>query len=313
MSEAKVPRSGAPLDPSRIPSLAPEEVHEILDRWFASHAARAVAQVPQRPGEKAVVFADTHSDWPTVQFLARRAFDPARGAGWLIGTGDYVDRAPPELRFGSAINALFLLSLQLEHPGRVVLLRGNHETQRVIPILRREVDDEANSLWGEKSGIALRLEDAFDRLPLAATTESGAYLAHAGFPRKRSRGGWQAALERGSVEMLEDVVWNDLEGSSYAGGRGLDLDPITEPETLAFLKEAGLSVFLRGHDPSQAGQVRFQDHVLTLHTSRIYDWAGLHLAEVPLDRPMKGVRDLHHETFAPPPIPPVAPAWRKGP
>lgn len=308
-SSAPVGR-GPGLEASRVPSLAPEQVHELLDRWFSAHPAQNVWEIPSRAGERALVFGDTHSDWPTVEMLARRAFDPGKGDGWLVGTGDYVDRAPPELPFGSAINALYLLSLQLAHPGRVVLLRGNHETQRTIPILRREVDDEASELWGGKSGLGARLEDAFDRWPLAASTESGVYLAHAGFPRKRGKGGWQAALGTGSIETLEEVVWNDLEGSSYAGGRGLDLEPITEAETISFLDEAGFSVFLRGHDPSEAGRARFQDRVLTLHSSRIYEWAGLHLVEVPLDRPVKKVADLHHEVFAAPPIPPLAPAWR---
>lgn len=298
-------------EPGSIPSLDPSEVHELLDRWFATYPARAVEEVPERKGESALVFGDTHSDWPTTLFLAERAFSPSEGCGWVMATGDYVDRAPPELPYGSAINAVLLLSLQLAHPGRAVFLRGNHETQRAIPVLRREVDDEATQLWGPESRLGGRIEDAFDRWPLAACTSSGAYLAHAGFPRTRPGGGregWKKALAHPSVEVLEEVVWNDLDASAYQGGRGLSIPAITEAETLEFLKEAGLTVFLRGHDPSDAGRARFHDRVLTLHTSRIYDWAGLHWAKVPLDRPIRDLRDVDHRTLTPPPIPATAPA-----
>lgn len=294
-----------PLDPPSIPLLPPEEVSELLETFLSQVPGRSFCEVPSQPGRKALVFGDTHSDWPTVQALARRALQDPAGT-WLMSTGDYVDRAPPELPFGSVINALYLLSLRLAHPDRVVLLRGNHETQRQLPILRNEVVDEARSLWGEPGGgIGDRILDAFDHLPLAATTESGAYLAHAGFPRERGKGGWKAALEKGGLQVLEEVVWNDLAVSSYAGGRGLEIPPISERETIEFLREADLAVFLRGHDPTEAGRARYLNRVLTLHTSRVYDWAGLHVAEFPLDGALRDLRDVVHSTLEPPPIPPV--------
>ncbi len=317
-AHADLPRSVAQVlsSPQDVPSLPLETVEEVLDRWEAQVPARTTATVRLRPGKRALVFGDTHSDWPTVQMLAGRVLGPGRDdLDLLVGTGDYVDRATPELPFGSVVNALLLLSLELSEPERVLLLRGNHETQRTIPILRAEVVDEANDVWGAGTGVGRRLERAFDRMPLAAETESGAYLAHAGFPRDRGKAGWKGALAHESVKVLEEVVWNDLEVSSFAGSRGLEIAPITEGETLEFLHEAGLGVFLRGHDPMEAGKSRYQDRVLTLHTSRVYDWAGLHVAELPLDGKVRDLRDVRHLTLEAPPIPGSAraPAPRRYP
>lgn len=305
MSDRVVAEGELP-DPTRFPVWSEESVLELLDRWLSSHPAKGVERIGEVAGHSALVFGDTHSDWPTVQQLATRALASEEKLGWLMATGDYVDRALPELPWGSVVNALYLLSLQLARPGRVILLRGNHETQRLIPILREEVVDEARQLWGRASRVGDRIDDCFDRLPLACETASGVYLAHAGFPRGGDPGSWRARLARPSVETLEQTVWNDLSVSSFAGGRGLDLDPITESETLAFLDENHFGVFLRGHDPTEAGRARYHDRVLTLHTSRVYDWAGLHVAEVPLHGEVRDLRDLVHRTIEAPPVPPVA-------
>lgn len=289
-------------DPSSVTLWDASRVHELLDRFFSTVPAERTHEVPWARGRRALVLGDTHTDWPTSLSLARQALG-SEDMGYLFATGDYVDRAPPELPFGSVVNALFLLSLRTKEPERVVLLRGNHETQRDIPILLNEVVDEATSLWGPGEGVGGRVLDAFDRLPLAASTESGAYLAHAGFPRDRGSAGWKGRIAGGGIDMLEEVVWNDLQVSAYVGGRGLEIPPISEEETLAFLREAGFEVFLRGHDPTEAGRARYQNRVLTLHTSRVYEWAGLHVAELPLDRRVRDLRDVVHRTLRPPPLP----------
>ncbi|MDE1820620.1 MAG: serine/threonine protein phosphatase [Euryarchaeota archaeon] len=300
---ANSPKPPFPLDPRGIPHLAPEDVHELLDRWFSSFPATTLQELPAVPHGRALVFGDTHSDWPTVEALSREAMTPQGPLTHLVGLGDYVDRTLPELPHGSVVNALFLLSLRLCHPDRVVLLRGNHETQHLIPILRPEAVDESDELWGRESGVGRRIEQAFDRLPLMATTESGGYLAHAGFPRERNPKGWKTHLDARSLKLLEEVVWNDLEVSSFSGGRGLEISPISQAETLEFLSQAGCSVFLRGHDPTEAGKARYDNRVLTLHTSRVYDWAGLHVAELPLDGRVRDLRDVRCRRIEPPPIP----------
>ena len=81
-------------DPRRWSKIQGEEVLELLDRWRSSVRPCSVADVTGPPGARALVVGDTHSDWPTLDLLARQALLPPGSSDVLIATGDYVDRAP---------------------------------------------------------------------------------------------------------------------------------------------------------------------------------------------------------------------------
>ncbi len=275
------PPNDLPLDPLSIPALAETDVLEALDRILPALPGRALLDLPEVPGARAWVLGDTHGDWPTAKALLDERILRREGRDRAIFLGDYVDRTPAGLPQGSLVNALYLLSLNAALPGRVHLLRGNHETQRQIPGILREAHEEARELFGTETPVGERLEDAFERLPLAARLDSGFYLAHAGFPRGTGAS-WRERFLREDEDLLFQVVWNDPEVSPVAGKRGIPISPFTEGETEDFLRALGARLFLRGHDPYLAGQYRFHDRVLTLHTTRVFAWAGVWMASVPL-------------------------------
>lgn len=62
---------------------------------------------------------------------------------FLIGLGDYVDRKDASLR-----TILFLLIVALKNPGRVILLRGNHEDLNFN--LQYGIDAEIKAIFGEE-------------------------------------------------------------------------------------------------------------------------------------------------------------------
>ncbi len=274
-------RDDRPIDPREISSWDGTEALERLDRWAERWPARALEELPSARGAEATVLGDTHGDWPTVEWLAAQFLEGPRSTARWIALGDFVDRTPPSLPQGSLRNAMYLLSLKAAYPDRVTLLRGNHETQRRIPAGMASVADEARELWGV-APVAERVQDLFDRLPLAARTESGAYLAHAGFPMARS-GDWRAELAAESERVLLEVVWNDVEGSPACGQRGIEQEPIRASNLETFLARSDCRVFLRGHDPDIAGQFRFDRRLLTVHSTRVFERAGLTLARLPLD------------------------------
>lgn len=299
-----------PLDPLAIPDLLETEALEALDRILPALPGRSLLDFPTVRGSCAWVLGDTHADWPTARAVLTERVLRRGGSDRAIFLGDYVDRTPPELPFGSLVNALYLLSLTAAFPERVQLLRGNHETQRRIPGVLQEAHEEAKELFGARTPVGERLEDAFERLPLAARMESGYYLAHAGFPRE-SGGSWRERFSREDDELLFEVVWNDLEGSPVAGQRGIPISPFTEPETEDFLRAVGATLMLRGHDPYLAGQYRFHDRVLTLHTTRVFGWAGLWVAGVPLGAE-KGPRSrVEPVRLEPAPLPPIRSQGKK--
>ena len=293
----------APIGPVRWSQPSEHQALEELDRIVSALPGKPFLEVPERSGAHAWLFGDTHGDWPTAQRVLEAALRSGEGRDRAIFLGDYVDRTPPELPHGSVLNALSLLSAAATLPDRVVLLRGNHETQRQIPGILREAAVEARSLWGERTPMAERLEDAFGRLPLAALLSSGVYLAHAGFPRTRSAASLPEEFARTDDGLLFEVVWNDVLGSPVAGSRGIPCPPFTEEEVGAFLRSIEAEIFVRAHDPYLAGQWSLGGKVLTLHTTRVFLWAGLWRACVPLSGRV-GPGQVRLEPVEPAPLPP---------
>jgi hypothetical protein len=282
-------RTAPLLGPEEILGLSPEDADGLLDRLEAEVPGRPrLVRLAAEGVTSAVVFGDTHGDWRSTRAPIDR-FLAAPTATYLIGLGDYVDRAPPDCGEGSVANALWLLQLAAAYPDRVYLLTGNHETVRRIPALPHSLPEEVDQLWGPDDERYYRLLGLLERGPLAAITGNGAYLAHGGFPRGQPDD-WERRLSEGSDDVFLDVTWSDCAPSRIA--RGV-LTPFDEAELDAFLARAGCTVFLRGHDPDVTGRPLFHGHCLTLHTTRYYQrYGGVIYAVVPMGRPLRDTTDL---------------------
>jgi hypothetical protein len=281
MSAADGPRRTGLPAPLELLRLDAREADALLDRLEA--------EVPSCPGvvrldvpgaDEAIVIGDTHGDWRSTEAAVDRFLeDPRRRL--FVGLGDYLDRAPDDCAEGSVVNALLLLDLVARYPQQVVLLRGNHEMNRAIPVLPHDVPEEVDALWGPEPERCHRLEALLERGPLAAVTASGAYFAHAGFPRNAGAD-WATRLDRPDEELLLDQVWAECSESRLRRG----VPRFTLADWRRFSKQAGVSIFLRGHDPDLNGRWSFDGHCLTLHTSRIYErYGGVLMARVDLKRP----------------------------
>jgi calcineurin-like phosphoesterase family protein len=283
--------------PADILKLEPEEADELLDRLEAGvPVAPALVDVPTTAGGMGFVFGDTHGDWRSSEAIAAR-FLSRPASSYLIGLGDYVDRAPDDCAEGSVANSLFLLQLVERFPGRVLLVKGNHELHRVLPVLPHDLDAEVDELWGPDVRRYARLVGLLERGPLSVRSGSGAYFAHGGFPRVPKGVPIAEAFETLSEDQIVDIVWGEC-GASRSH-RGVSA-PFTERELKAYLTGVGATIFLRGHDPDLNGKPVFDDRCLTLHTSRIYErMGGVLCAEVPLDRRIRNLQDVrvdHLET-----------------
>lgn len=235
---------------------------------------------------RAIVFGDTHGDWRSTRLVAEEFLaDPSTTA--LIGLGDYVDRAPPDCGEGSVANLLYLLGLAADHPDRVWLLQGNHETARRLPVLPHDLPEEVDQLWGPEQRRYDRLLALAERGPAIARTASGVLLAHAGFPRSAR---WRQELTEGQEAPWLDCVWASCAASALHRAAA---PSFTEAELEGFLAQSGARLFLRGHDPDIAGRWVFRDRVLTLHTCRAYErYGGVITADIPMDRQVGGAPDV---------------------
>ena len=275
--------------PADLLKLSPEEADRLLDRLEATVPVRpGLVDLPARLGTEAIVFGDTHGDWRSTEPIVD-VFLERPGENCLVGLGDYVDRAPDDCGEGSVANALFLLGLAAEFPDRVFLLQGNHEAVRRIAALPHDLPEEVDQLWGPDQERYDRLMALLERGPLAALTESGAYLAHAGFPRAGATE-WRARFDSPTDETLLDVLWTDCAPSRIDRGISTPFDALA---LTRFLTASGAYVFLRGHDPDVTGRPLFGGRCLTLHTTRFYQrFGGVVYARVPLRRPVRSTDDL---------------------
>ncbi|MGB6443488.1 MAG: metallophosphoesterase, partial [Thermoplasmata archaeon] len=262
-------------------------------------------KVPVRPGfvelpskgfTEAVVFGDTHGDWRSSLEVQRAFLEEPGGPRCLVGLGDYVDRHPTDCGAGSVANAFLLLGIAARYPDRAFLLQGNHETTRRIPTLPHTLAEEVDELWGPQSDRYTRLVALLERVPLAAATTTGAYLAHAGFPRGPLPASWRRRFEEVDDDRLTEIVWAECDASRNRRGVA---EPWGADDLGRFLARAGLAVFLRGHDPDIAGRPLYGGRCLTLHTTRIYErYGGVLIARLPLDRPVESVADVRVEHLA---------------
>lgn len=294
-----------PVVPHDLASVDEETVLLLVERLSdtTTKTPEGLLELPAGEGE-AVVLGDIHADWPTLEQVAREHLEGATPVRRFILLGDYVDRAPEHLPFASLVNALLVLSLMAAYPDRVIALKGNHEAYRETPSLSCDLLRESDDAWGSPT-VGERVLDLLEALPLAVTTESGAYLAHAGFPLKKD---WKAALRNPTETTILQVCWNDVELSPTCGARGIDQTPINEQNLGEFLARSGTSVFLRGHDPAVVGKSLYHDRLLTLHTTRVYEERGLYLAYLPLSGRVRDLSGVRLRKIEPAPLPPARPS-----
>ncbi len=276
------------LAPEEILALRPAAADGLLDRLEREVPRRpALVELPSREVGSALVFGDSHGDWPSTTRIVR-AFEQAGPGSVLVGLGDYVDRAPEDCPSGSVANALYLLGLAAERPDRVFLLQGNHETVRRIGAFPHDLPDELDALWGPSASRYPRLMALLERGALAATV-AGTYLAHAGFPVARRPADWRAAFPPTDDDALAEIVWAECDASEIRRGGA----PVwTRKDLDAFLGASHLGTFWRGHDPDLTGRPLYDQRVMTLQTTRYYAaYGGVVYAELPLDRPVATVRE----------------------
>ncbi|MGP8074900.1 MAG: metallophosphoesterase [Thermoplasmata archaeon] len=286
----------APLLPDsaeQVLSLGPAEADALLSELEQTVPRRpAFVTLAESRWDRAFVFGDSHGDWRSSGEVVQR-FEAGGPGAVLVGLGDYVDRPPRDCGEGSVANAIFLLSTAARHPDRVFLIQGNHETARRVGVSPHDLPDEIERLWGPRPERYSRLMGLLERGPIAVATASGAYLAHAGFPRHLGPGTWSQVFDRVDDELLFEIVWAECAESRHRRGAAEPWGPDALDQ---FLAASGLSIVLRGHDPDLAGKKLYGDRVVTLHTTRTYQrYGGVLVGVLPLASPLPSVSDLSIE------------------
>ncbi|HDN01886.1 MAG TPA: serine/threonine protein phosphatase [Candidatus Bathyarchaeota archaeon] len=209
---------------------------------------------------------DTHGDLESTRSVVSKELEKSA----MIFLGDYVDRGPKQLE-----NIIYLLELKLDHPDRIILLRGNHET----PLANRFYGFESVVTRMYDSKTYGRFTEVFSVMPYAALT--GNVLAlHGGIARKLRSLDDIRNLRKGIVEpyressLALEILWNDpSEDVEWFGPsiRGEGIYVFGPRAYESFARDNNIDFMVRAHQVFTKGyNWYFNGKVLSIFSARHY-------------------------------------------
>lgn len=198
------------------------------------------------------VVGDTHGNLEAAKQPAERA---VRKEIPIVYLGDYVDRGNKQLETLSQV-----VSLKIERPEKVILLRGNHESEQMnrrYGFYRQLKRNYSESLFRE-------ILDLYERFPAAAVLGEEYFAAHGGIPRNATSVSQIRDLDNGS-ESYNEIMWNDpsekidrFKHNFKRGGYQL----YGEEAVKEFLEVNDLSMIIRAHQVQSRGYRYYFDKKL---------------------------------------------------
>ncbi|KAJ2777412.1 putative serine/threonine protein phosphatase [Coemansia javaensis] len=183
--------------------------------------------------------------------------------------GDYVDRGHHSVETMS-----LLACLKLQHPRRVHLLRGNHESRSITRTYGFYA--ECMQKYGS-AGVWRDFTDLFDCLALAVTIDDSVFCVHGGLSPSILHIDQMRALDRfGEIPSegpLADLLWSDPDPDVGTFGRSQRGAGFTFGAAAVdrFLHVNGMSHVLRAHQLCMEGYlVLFNDRLSTVWSAPNY-------------------------------------------
>ncbi|MBO3832649.1 MAG: metallophosphoesterase [Candidatus Brockarchaeota archaeon] len=202
--------------------------------------------------KKAVFVGDTHGDFESSKYVFDN-FDTKRYT--LIFLGDYVDRGPQQLQ-----NITFLFRRKLENPEKVILLRGNHETQEINRFYG--FINELIDRYDEKDAVILweRFNEVFSLMPYGCLVNNRILAIHGGLASGLTTLEQIERLMKGEKDPKNPIafqlLWNDpreevmgFAPSDRGGGIMLFGKDVVEE----FERRNKISLIIRSHEPVPEG------------------------------------------------------------
>jgi len=227
--------------------LSKDEVLELLD--VVKPIFESEPSLIRIETKRVVFVGDTHGDFESSKYVFE-SFDPKLYT--IVFLGDYVDRGPQQLK-----NIAFLFGKKLEFPGRVILLRGNHETiemNRVYGFLNELLGlyrDDGVEVWR-------RFNEVFSLMPYGCLVNGKILAVHGGLASGLSTIRQIERLPKGETDPTDPIafqlLWNDpseeVEGfaPSRRGALYYGRDVVEN-----FEKRNRISLIVRSHEPIPEG------------------------------------------------------------
>ncbi|MGM0405996.1 MAG: metallophosphoesterase [Thermoplasmatota archaeon] len=217
----------------------------------------------EKDWKKFVVVGDTHGDLDAVQFPVNKAVEKDIP---IVFLGDYVDRGKNQLE-----SLAFVLNLKVERPKKVVLLRGNHETERMnrsygfTEVLNKRYSWNLYEL----------IKSLYRKLSAAAVIDNDHFLAHGGISKGVKMVDDINGLKH-TDDAYKELFWNDpneevedFEVNYIRGGYNMYGEKAVEE----FLQLNDLKKIIRAHQCFKQGfRYFFGEHVVSIFS--IPDYCG---------------------------------------
>ncbi len=218
---------------------------EVSEEAFLEEIDRAISRLPKKKYVNVdfryvTVVGDIHGDLSSL----RSILEKTKTSDGFIFLGDYGDRGPHGVQTYYEILRLF-------NQSDVILLRGNHESDAVIP---HELPEQFKAYFSSEEPLK-RLRDLWERLPISAGNDDY-WFVHGGVPTggKEFRNDFSDGdILRPTKEDTVEMLWNDpweREENGHNYMRGV-LYFFGKRTTRAFLENLGFKVIIRSHQPDK--------------------------------------------------------------
>ena len=186
--------------------------------------------------------------------------------------GDYVDRGEYSVEV-----VIFLLSLMIQYPNDVFLLRGNHELIAVNS--NYGFKQQVLALYGN-CGLFEGFNEVFDNLPIAAIVNQKTLCLHGGFSPNLQKLSQLEELDRAAnppCDVVDDILWSDPDPSienitKSSRGHGYLFGAVFAN---FFLINNNLERLVRAHEYVQEGfKFEMNSKVITIFSSGNYQYQG---------------------------------------
>lgn len=209
--------------------------------------------------KRALVVGDTHGD---IESSIKALENPA---DLFIFLGDYVDRGEYQIE-----NIAYLLAYKLKHPEKIVLLRGNHETE------------EMNLSYGFYIEVMIRYRNLFDlfqevfsKLPFVVKM-GNILMMHGGIPKGVDdlNSLLEMEVDLSPESPFFQIIWNDpseLISGFGPSPRGEGIYLFGEDVLENFLRKNNASLLIRSHEFFPEGLRRmFSGKLISVFSCRFY-------------------------------------------
>ncbi len=243
-----------------------EDMKEILEK--AEKVFEKEPNVVKKDFEQVLVVGDLHGFCNSAKFafelVNKYLKDKKTG---ILFLGDYVDRGPVMIEVLYAV-----LWFKLKYPDRVIVLRGNHETD---PINRRYGFYEKMT-WNYGEDMYNFAEQVFSKMPIAALINNEAFACHGGLPKDLKKIEQLDDINRFVLDPIDDpiflqLLWNDprdIDTDFEPNWRGEGLYYFGPNAYKRFKEENGIKYMFRAHEAVPSGIVfHFDKTLVTVFTA----------------------------------------------